>query len=62
MYLNFNLQVRPDRKVLTTDEKTFLLNVERGDVAAVKRMVKGLFSRKINFYNSKILLYCSFAK
>ena len=45
LYIIYKFQVRPDRKVLTTDEKTFLLNVERGDVAAVKRMVKGLFSK-----------------
>ena len=43
---NFNFQIRPDRKILTADEKTFLLNVERGDVAAVKRMVKAFGGKK----------------
>lgn len=38
--------MRPDQKVLTTDEKSFLLNVERGDVAYVKRMVKAFRSKK----------------
>ena len=31
---------------MTTDEKSFLLNVERGDVAQVKRMVKALSGKK----------------
>lgn len=42
--------MRPDQKILTADEKSFLLNVERGDVAAVKRIVKA-FSGKKNIFD-----------
>ena len=40
------LKVRPDQKVLTTDEKSFLLNVERGDLAYIKKIVKAFQGKK----------------
>ena len=43
---SFQFQVRPDQKVLTADEKAFLLNVERGDLAYIKKIVKAFAGKK----------------
>ena len=49
-YYNSIFKVRPDQRILTPDEKAFLLYVERGDVAQVKRMVKA-FSNKPKLFD-----------
>ncbi|XP_040567143.1 transient receptor potential protein isoform X1 [Lepeophtheirus salmonis] len=41
--------VRPDQRILTPDEKMFLLNVERGDTAMVKRIITAFSNKKTIF-------------